>query len=92
MQFKFQLSALFITLALGLVSATPAAEGVVAERSVFNDCFNLGFEDGVAAGCNPPLATASAKKHGSCSALGASPMHSMKDSTVGSTTDSTDAH
>ncbi|KAJ7920016.1 hypothetical protein B0H13DRAFT_2656541 [Mycena leptocephala] len=52
MQFKFQLSALFITLALGLVSAAPVAEGVVAERSVFNDCFNLGFQDGVGAGCN----------------------------------------
>ncbi|KAJ7290013.1 hypothetical protein C8J57DRAFT_1458717 [Mycena rebaudengoi] len=52
MQFKFQLSALLITLALGLVSAAPAVEGVVAERSVFDDCFNLGFQDGEAAGCS----------------------------------------
>ncbi|KAJ7290012.1 hypothetical protein C8J57DRAFT_1705521 [Mycena rebaudengoi] len=52
MQFKFQLSALLITLALGLVSAAPAVEGVVAERSVFDDCFNLGFQAGESAGCN----------------------------------------
>ncbi|KAJ6524168.1 hypothetical protein B0H19DRAFT_1276619 [Mycena capillaripes] len=49
---KFQLSALLLTLALGLVSAAPAAEGAVAERSVFDDCFNLGFQDGESAGCN----------------------------------------
>ncbi|KAJ6472532.1 hypothetical protein C8R45DRAFT_1013260 [Mycena sanguinolenta] len=52
MQFKFQLSALFIALAVGLVSAAPVVEDVVAARSVSGDCFNLGFEDGESSGCN----------------------------------------
>ncbi|KAF7342830.1 hypothetical protein MSAN_01999000 [Mycena sanguinolenta] len=52
MQFNFQLSALFIALAVGLVSAAPVAEDAVAARDVFNDCFNLGYEDGESSGCN----------------------------------------
>ncbi|KAJ6472540.1 hypothetical protein C8R45DRAFT_1013284 [Mycena sanguinolenta] len=42
----------FLLLAVGLVSAAPIAEDVVAARDVFNDCFNLGYEDGESSGCN----------------------------------------
>ncbi|KAF7342845.1 hypothetical protein MSAN_02000600 [Mycena sanguinolenta] len=49
MQFNFHLSALFIALAVGVVSATPVS---VTARDVFDDCFNLGYEDGESSGCN----------------------------------------
>ncbi|KAF7331538.1 Hydrophobin [Mycena kentingensis (nom. inval.)] len=54
MQFKLTISTVLLALAAGRVAAAPApaSEAAVAARSTFDDCFNLGFQDGEAAGCN----------------------------------------
>ncbi|KAJ7574120.1 hypothetical protein C8J56DRAFT_1065108 [Mycena floridula] len=53
MQFKFSAFLLATVLATTSVIASPVVEATaMTERSVRDDCFNEGFEDGEAAGCN----------------------------------------
>ncbi|KAJ7257763.1 hypothetical protein C8J57DRAFT_1516645 [Mycena rebaudengoi] len=52
MQFKLHTSAILLAFAMGAASAAVAADGSFSKRSVWTDCFNLGYEDGEASGCN----------------------------------------
>ncbi|KAJ7257761.1 hypothetical protein C8J57DRAFT_1647524 [Mycena rebaudengoi] len=53
MQFKLHISAILLAFAMGAASAAIAADSSFSsKRSVWNDCFNLGYEDGEASGCN----------------------------------------